>query len=131
MAGEIDPSKLASGIIEICESYVDEIQEVVEREVDKAATRAAEILKTTSPRDEDHTGTHYADSWTKSKKRTNGEVVATVRNKQGGLTGLLEDGHQLRQGGRSPAIPHIRPAAEEASKEFEQNVEKGVESVGS
>ena len=42
------------------------------------------------------------------------------------MTHLLEKGHANRDGGRTKAYPHIKPAEEEAVKEALKLIEEGV-----
>lgn len=55
----------------------------------------------------------------------------TVYNKDRGyLTHLLENGHQKASGGRVAAIPHIKPAEEEARRYLDGAVRQVIEEAG-
>lgn len=69
---------------------------------------------------------HYKSGWT-----VKAEVVGinkfsfVIHNRlKPGLAHLLENGHQLRQGGRSPAIVHIKPIEEWCNQEFEKRIKE-------
>lgn len=68
----------------------------------------------------------YSKGWAyKKQKPKKGNFSVTVHNKSHpGLTHLLEKGHALRQGGRSPAEPHIAPVEEELNEGFYNEVIK-------
>ena len=120
MAGNIEITEFATEMMKICTGYVDGIKEGSEKAAKEAANYAAEILRETSPKSDAIFTDHYADEWAVSSTRSSGEVVTTVHNKEYPLTHLLEDGHVIKKGGRSPALPHIGPAAEKAQAVFEQ-----------
>ena len=51
-----------------------------------------------------------------------GTTVEIKNTAKPSLTHLLENGHELRQGGFAPAIPHIRPAFEQAADELRKEL---------
>ena len=100
-------------IQKILDEYAEDVNMSLDEVVDKAGQKAAQLLRNTSPVD-----THgkkpgaYAKGWKVEKSgKTHRQLrhSATVYNKYPGLPHLLENGHALRQGGRSPAIVHIKP----------------------
>lgn len=104
---------LAGEINKILEEYGDEVNTRMSEVVDKLARKGVKQLRATSPVD---TGApksgSYAKGWTvetSGKKHRQLRCSATIYNKQPGLPHLLENGHALRQGGRSPKIEHIKP----------------------
>ena len=76
----------------------------------------------------------YRKGWTLKTERQiiNDDVASvTVYNKDRGyLTHLLENGHQKAGGGRVAAIPHIRPAEEEARRYLDGAVRQVIEEAG-
>lgn len=114
------------------DEYLELTETVVEKSARKAARDTAQRLKNTSPT---HTG-EYAAGWTYKKGgkgnrvsgvgAVNGFIVHNRDNYQ--LTHLLEKGHVIKNKkgtyGRAPAYPHIAPAAEVGSSEFEENVRR-------
>lgn len=104
---------LDSEIQKILEEYGDEVSERTGELVDQLARKGVQALKSSSPvkHGAPKSGS-YARCW---KVETTGKGhkqllhSSTIYNSQPGLPHLLEHGHALRQGGRSPAIVHIQP----------------------
>lgn len=69
---------------------------------------------------------HYKDGWRVTEvQRTAEKIGFTIHNsRKPSLTHLLENGHQLRQGGRARAFPHIKPVEEWCAQEFGKRVER-------
>lgn len=104
---------LAGEVEKILNEYGDEVSERMAEVVEKVAKKGVKQLKATSPVDigAPKSGS-YAKGWaveTSGKKHKQLTCSATIYNRQPGLPHLLEHGHALRQGGRSPAKPHIKP----------------------
>ena len=94
----------------------------------KAADHGAKTLRSTSPKGgkAGKAGT-YARGWKViAQGGTTGVVYIIGNPSQGQLSHLLEKGHALRQGGRSPAFTHIAPVEQQAIKEFEENIRRGI-----
>lgn len=113
---------LAAEITKQLQTYTKEVEKKVKRAENKVTTQTANELKQTSPR-RNTSEKHYADSW--AKKKTDTGIVVYNKTKPG-LTHLLEKGHAKVNGGRTKAIPHIRPAEQRAIKDFEEAVKKAV-----
>lgn len=104
-------------IEKIVSQYVGNANAAILRSAKKAAAAAAKELRSESPK---RTGA-YADDWTYT---TRGDHVVVYNRKHYQLTHLLENGHQLRAGGRTlgsvaPQI-HIAPVARRAGETFLQ-----------
>jgi len=97
--------------------YTDEVTEGIEEAKKDVSKTTVKKLKVKSP---ELTG-DYAKGW-RAKKVGSNYVVYNKTDYQ--LTHLLEYGHALREGGRVRAIPHIRPAEEEAIEEYVERVER-------
>ena len=115
---------LANEITRQLQAYTSDVEKEVKKAENKVTTQAANELKQTSPR-RSTSEKHYADGW--AKKKTDSGIVVYNKTKPG-LTHLLEKGHAKVSGGRTEAIPHIRPAEQKAIREFEDAVEKAIKS---
>lgn len=124
MAQKVKLTGLADAVMEALEEYVDMTEEDFEEIARAVAKEGRKKLKQTSPKGSGSRKGHYADGWSVKYERIgNGKFRFTVYNrKKPGLTHLLEKGHQLWQGGRARAIPHIKPVEEWCNEEFERRV---------
>ena len=134
----ISVDKLAATIQEYLKGFGDEADYALEMGARTAAEKAVSTLKATSPRFSSATQNRTNRKGT--KRRTRGKYARGWRAKTEGLGGshlyiihnatdyqlthLLEKGHALRQGGRSPAIVHIKPVEQAAIKDFEDYIER-------
>lgn len=112
----------SSEIKKILEEYGEEVQEVVSKSIEAEAPKVVKELKKSSPKNRGE----YAKSWKKEieKDRLNGTKMTVYNEKHYRLTHLLEFGHALRSGGRTRAIPHIKPAQDKAEKEIIREIEE-------
>nr|DAQ26041.1 MAG TPA: putative tail component [Caudoviricetes sp.] len=110
--------------------YGDAVSAGLAVEVGNAGKIALKSVRNGSPK---KTGA-YRKGWTLKTERQiiNDDVASvTVYNKDRGyLTNLLENGHQKAGGGRVAAIPHIRPAEEEARRYLEEHTRRVIEEAG-
>lgn len=99
--------------------YRDGVVETVTEVIPQVAKEAAQKLRKESPKGDGPKAGTYAKGWTHSVEKGRLHVGATVYGKSGTyqLAHLLEHGHALRQGGRSPAEPHIQIVEEWAINE--------------
>lgn len=109
---------ITNEIAKILTEYSKEIEVGVSLAKQTVSLNTAKKLKITSPKGA--TGS-YAKGWTVSDIRGK-KVVHNKTDYQ--LTHLLEYGHAKVNGGRVAAHPHIRPAEEEAIKEFNDAIKK-------
>ena len=106
-----------SEIQKILEKYGEDVERSTAQIVDETAQKGAQLLRNTSPvNPKGKKSGAYARGWRVEKsiaKNSRGlNQSASIYNVEASLTHLLENGHALRQGGRSPAIPHIAPVEE-------------------
>lgn len=110
--------------------YGDAVSAGLAVEVGNAGKIALKSVRNGSPK---KTGA-YRKGWTLKTERQiiNDDVASvTVYNKDKGyLTHLLENGHQKAGGGRVAAIPHIKPAEEEARRYLEEHTRQVIEEAG-
>ncbi len=114
-------AEIARGLAEYSQDVVERVNASSER-VGKAAVKR---LKQTSPK---RTGA-YAKAWAMKTEPEVGQPhtrIIHVKAPHYRLAHLLEYGHAKVGGGRVEGIPHIRPAEEEAIREFTEAVEEAI-----
>lgn len=128
MSKSIKPEELSKAIQDYLENYREDIQEDVEEVTDKVTKEAKDELKQTSPRGSVARNPKYYKGWSvKISKKGATKYHKVVWNKTNyQLTHLLEFGHATRNGGRTRAIPHIRPVEEKYKVEFVDLVEERI-----
>lgn len=102
-------------IQKILQKYGEDVEKNTSLVIDETAQKGAQLLRSMSPvNTKGKQSGAYAKGWRVEKTGASGRIVTTanIYNTHPGLTHLLEKGHALRQGGRSPAIPHIAPVEE-------------------
>lgn len=109
---------ITNEIAKILTEYSKDIEVGVSLAKDTVSNNTAKKLRLTSPKGSKG---RYAKGWTVSDVRGK-KVVHNKTDYQ--LTHLLEYGHVKVNGGRVDAKPHIRPAEEEAIKEFNEAIKK-------
>lgn len=120
MSKSIKPDDLGKEISKYLNEYKEDIEEDVVDTVDLITKKARDELKKTSPRRKGTRENPYYRGWSvKLSKRKTGVYHKVIWNKTNyQLTHLLEFGHTTRNGGRTRAIPHIRPVEEKYNVEF-------------
>lgn len=102
----------------ILDSYTADVAEVVNAAVKEQSKETVAELKQTSPKRKGS----YARRWKMKTEKTLFSVFVVISNTHGQLTHLLEDGHALKNGGRTRAFPHIKTAEEHAKRELEEKI---------
>lgn len=107
-------------IMEVLNEYNQEVADKVKDVLPDIAKEAAKKIKAGSPGEG-----RYASGWrAKNTETTVMGIKAVVHNsKAPGLPHLLEFGHALRNGRRSNAYVHIKPAEEWVRTEAAQRLE--------
>lgn len=123
MSKTIKPEDLQKTLNEYLMNYAEDITEDVQETTDTVTKEAKEELVSTSPRSGIARKTRYYKGWavkigakTRKKNYRYTKVVWNKTNYQ--LTHLLEFGHATCNGGRTNAIPHIRPVEEKYGVKF-------------
>ncbi len=122
MNEKVSVDELASKVMEGLQEYVDLTSEVVKEAVKDAGKTVKKEISDNAPKD---TGA-YKKSWTvKQTKETSNSLTVVVHSKNRyQLAHLLENGHAKRNGGRTAAIPHIKPAEDVGIKQLEDDIER-------
>lgn len=130
MSNTIRTDSLEIVLSKTLSDYGDAVSAGLAVEVGNAGKIALKSVRNGSPK---KTGA-YRKGWTLKTERQiiNDDVASvTVYNKDRGyLTHLLENGHQKAGGGRVAAIPHIKPAEEEARRYLEEHIRRVIEEAG-
>ncbi len=128
MSKKVKPEDLQSVLMKYLENYKEDIDEDVIEVTDAITKQAKEELVKTSPRGKGKRQSPYYKGWAiKLSKRKTGQYHKVIWNKTNyQLTHLLEFGHTTRNGGRTRAIPHIRPIEEKYNVEFVDKLEKKI-----
>ena len=110
-------------VTKLLEEYNREVSDAMKEVLPDVAKEAANMVKTASP----GTG-KYAGGWRAKVKQSGFEGVEAVvyNSKTPGLPHLLENGHAKRGGGRTAAIPHIKPAEEWVKTEAARRLEEAL-----
>lgn len=127
MSKTVKIDDLPKEIMKALTGYSDDISESVKEVANDVGKEAVQELKNTSPKKK-RKGGRYAKGW-KLKKEKLGKNRYSVKiyNKTDyQLTHLLEFGHATRNGGRTKAIPHIRPVEEKYSKKYENKLKQKI-----
>ena len=118
---KVKPSEINKALMEYLTDYTEDIQEEVETSVTEIAKEARDELRgLNKPL---LTG-KYRQGWAiklnKKSKSSYHKIVWNKTNYQ--LTHLLEFGHAKRNGGRTSAIPHIRPVEDKYKELYEKRI---------
>lgn len=122
MSRTVSVDDMADAINELLEEYSDMATDEMKSAVQKSAKFVKEKISANAPR---QTGA-YAKSWTSKKTEENSTSVQyTVYSKNKyQLAHLLENGHALRNGGRTKAYPHIAAAEKAGIEQLEAEIER-------
>lgn len=112
---------ISKELSKILQEYSEEIEIGMIQASEKVAKKTVEKLKSTSPKGKGKRKGSYAKGW----RVSNIDGKKIIHNKTDyQLTHLLENGHAKIGGGRVAAIVHIKPAEEQAIKDFIEETEK-------
>lgn len=111
LSTKISAENLETVIGDYLTEYSQSVKEKINQAADDLSKEAIEELKSTSPKKSGK----YARAW--AGKKEGNKII--IYNAKGQLTHLLEHGHALWQGGRTRAIPHIKPVEQNLIKKYE------------
>lgn len=121
MPDEVKIDSLGNELNEILKQYGDDVTIIVDEEMKKVTKDTVSMLKKTSPKDQGD----YAKGWKSRIKDNRFGSEATVYNStHGWLVHLLEHGHAKKNGGRTKAEPHVKPAEDWAEKELLKRIKE-------
>lgn len=121
MGRKIPVDKLTQEVDKILSEYGGDVQGNLNTIVGQMSKKGAQTLRQQSKNTFGGTG-KYAKGWTSTVETGRVSAQGTIYNKTPGLPHLLENGHALRGGGRTPGRPHIKPVEEALVSEFESKV---------
>ena len=124
------PSEFKAVVAAQLLDFSSETLRKISEETEKCSQDCVKELRRTSPRRKGKGGGAYARGWTNQKETDSGRWITTcvVHNKKHyRLTHLLENGHETRDGGRTRAFPHIKPAEERVVAEYVRRVKEAIE----
>ena len=131
MSKTVKPEDLSNVVMNYLTNYKEDIDDEVIETVDEVTKEAKEELIKISPRGTAHRQNPYYRGWavklSKKKTGTYHKVIWNKTNYQ--LTHLLEFGHITRNGGRTKAIPHIRPVEQKYKVEFVEKLENKIRRI--
>lgn len=121
---KVKAEEFENALKEYLENYVEDIDEGVKETTDSITKEAIKELKEVSPRGKGLRENPYHKGWTKQvNKKNKGRYTVKIHNKTNyQLTHLLEFEHATRNGGRTKAIPHIRPVEEKYNQLYETKI---------
>ena len=124
----IKAEDLEKTISDYLQNYKEDIDEEVIETVDEITEEAKKELKLISPRGHGKRKNPYHKGWAiKLSKKSTGIYHKVIWNKTNyQLTHLLEFGHATRNGGRTRALPHIRPVEEKYNVKFTEKLDEKI-----
>lgn len=127
MAKTVSVDQLANAITQEIKNYTEEVSKAIEKEVNETAKKVRKDAADNSPVDSGE----YKKGWARKKSTKGGRIQYTIYNKEKpSLVHLLEFGHAKVNGGRVPAIPHLRPAYDKHVPEMERRIKKIIKNGG-
>lgn len=104
---------------EYLNNYEEDIEDDVEEAANEIAKKAKDEVSKESPRRKKSRAHQYYKGWQIKKVNAKSKYTVKIWNKTNyQLTHLLEFGHRTQNGGKTKAIPHIRPVEEKYNVEF-------------
>lgn len=130
MAITVNPSGFTAAVAAQLNDFSSSVLRAIGAETVNCGKDCVAELRRTSPKRKGKGGGKYAKSWAVKTETTSGGLVTTcvIHNKDHyRLTHLLENGHETRNGGRTKAYPHIKPAEEHVVATYLQRAKEAIE----
>lgn len=126
MSSKVPINKMGKVIKDYLENYIEDIENDVVDITDNITKEAIKELQEKSPEGKGTREKPYKKGWRRQSIKSglkNHRYAIKIHNATNyQLTHLLEFGHATRNGGRTKAIPHIRPIEEKYSGKYEKNI---------
>lgn len=118
-------------VLKIISSYGDGLKYQVVQAARAVANKGRLALARLSKQFDERWGKgKYSSGWrVKMEEDKYGTTAVIYQAKQPALTHLLEYGHELWQGGRAKAYPHIAPVAEKLPEDFSDECIKRIKEI--
>lgn len=113
--------RLQSDIDKILADYAEDMTKTVDDLTSEFGKKGVKSLRSSSR--SLFKGTKYSKGWSVEFEKNRYGAKAIIHNKLPGLPHLLENGHALRNGGRTQGRPHIKPVEDELVRGFRKAVE--------
>ena len=126
MSSTITIDGLGDAIGDILTVYAEEKTEKVKKQAEQSMKELVELTKSTAPAGH-NTGKHYKDfiaSKVLSESAYEKVMQWYVKPPYHTLTHLLNNGHQLRNGGRWSGTAFLSDAVEKIQSDFEKKIEE-------
>ena len=122
MGDTVSVEHLADAINDVLEEYADLAADDMKSSIDDAGKFVRKEITANAPK---RTG-KYKKSWRKRKNRETSSYleVEVYSSKRYMLTHLLEHGHAKRYGGRTRAMPHIKPAEDAGEEKLMRDLQR-------
>lgn len=120
---------LQKAVATVLQEYEESMTETVQRVTNDLAKQGLSKVKAASPvSGKSPKRSEYKSGWQK-KVITNrfGAGAIIYNGKYPGLVHLLENGHALRNGGRSTAFPHVAPVEEWMNSELQKRIKEAIQ----
>lgn len=126
MAKKTPIDKLGGEIKLILNEYAEQLEKDLDEATKAVCKKGAQAIKE-SAREMFGGSGKYASGWTSTIAKKRWKSAGVIYNsKAPGLAHLLEKGHAKQNGGRTQARPHIKPVADELTKEYEEVIRSAI-----
>jgi len=112
----------AEVINEELQAFKQEKTEQTKQVITEVTKETVSKLKNIAPKG--YRGKYAKSFYAKKEFENNGSIRYRIANKEYQLTHLLENGHALRQGGRTRAFPHWKTAEDELNNELPRKLKE-------
>lgn len=122
MGDTVSVEHLADAINDVLEEYADLAADDMKSSIDDAGKFVRKEIAANAPK----RTSKYKKSWRKKKNRETSSSleVEVYSSKRYMLTHLLEHGHAKRYGGRTRAMPHIKPAEDAGEEKLMRDLQR-------